>query len=128
MSHILDGIEQLTSVTRGSFERTEVDLSALARQMLARLASREPARRVECVVQDDMLVSADRNLVRQLLGELLGNAWKFTSARESARIEVGSRVPPSHACSSCTTMGSGSIRPRPRGSSLHFAVSTPRTS
>jgi hypothetical protein len=36
-----------------------------------------------------MQASADRRLLRTALENLIGNAWKFTSKTENARIEVG---------------------------------------
>ena len=49
----------------------------------------EPGREVETVIAPDMVAAADATLLRDVLANLLGNAWKFTSKHETARIEVG---------------------------------------
>jgi light-regulated signal transduction histidine kinase (bacteriophytochrome) len=69
--------------------RRPVDLEAMARELVAGLAEREPQRNVEFVVGGDLQVGADPVLVRQVLSNLLGNAWKFSGPTAAARIEFG---------------------------------------
>jgi PAS domain S-box-containing protein len=63
-------------------------ISELARQIAAELQAAEPERRVEFAIADQLTAEGDRALVRTVLENLLGNAWKFTSTREHARIEI----------------------------------------
>jgi light-regulated signal transduction histidine kinase (bacteriophytochrome) len=70
--------------------RRKVDLSALAREVVADLEKTDPGRRVEVVIAEGLSVDGDERLLRGVLENLLGNAWKFTSKRPSARIELGS--------------------------------------
>jgi len=49
----------------------------------------EPQRRVECLVQDGVAGSGDPDLLRVVLENLLGNAWKFTMKKPRAKIELG---------------------------------------
>jgi light-regulated signal transduction histidine kinase (bacteriophytochrome) len=51
-----------------------------------------PGQKVEVVVQKGMIASADPRLIELVLSNLIGNAWKFTSKTEKARIEFGSIV------------------------------------
>ena len=69
--------------------REPVDLSALCRGTIEELRAGEPQRTVEVVVEDALCVDADPILTRALVGNLLGNAWKFTSKVAAPRIEVG---------------------------------------
>ena len=55
----------------------------------ARLAAAEPGRVAELIIADDLCVVADPALCRSLMDNLLGNAWKFSSGAQSARIELG---------------------------------------
>jgi PAS domain S-box-containing protein len=91
--HLLDLIGdllQLSRVGRYELERRRVDLSALAAEVVAELREREPDRRVEVSLGAGLEVSADPTLLRQMLGNLLGNAWKYTGKKEGAHIELGS--------------------------------------
>jgi signal transduction histidine kinase len=69
-----------------------VDVSALAREVVAELEAAERTPRVDVVVQEGMQARADAGLVRVLLQNLLGNAFKFTRTTERATIEVGART------------------------------------
>src|SRR5262249_14211176 len=61
----------------------------VARKILLELGGREPERRVETHVSDGLAAQADSRLLRVMLENLLGNAWKFTSKQPVASIEVG---------------------------------------
>jgi two-component system, NtrC family, sensor kinase len=89
MARLIDDLLALSRVTRSEFQRAPVDLSAIARGVAARLAQREPGRRVELVVTDGLVADGDGRLLTVALENLLGNAWKFTGKRDRARIEFG---------------------------------------
>ena len=89
MGHLIDALLSLSRVSRAALERVPVDLSALARTVVAQLGSAAPDRRVEVVIQDQLAASGDPTLLRALLDNLLGNAWKFTAKRDTAHIEFG---------------------------------------
>ncbi|MFI7586889.1 response regulator [Spongisporangium articulatum] len=89
MSEMIDDMLQLSRVGRAQLERQDVDLATVADSVLAELAEREPSRSVAVTVARPLPVSADPRLLRHVLENLLGNAWKFTSRRSDARIEVG---------------------------------------
>ncbi|MBI2388158.1 MAG: PAS domain S-box protein [Deltaproteobacteria bacterium] len=89
MAQLIDDLLNLSRVTRAELVRERVDLSALASSMLARLASTYPGRDVEAIVEDGLMVEGDPRLLAVALDNLLGNAWKFTSKRARARIELG---------------------------------------
>jgi light-regulated signal transduction histidine kinase (bacteriophytochrome) len=89
MTQLIDGLLTLSRVSRGDLVRVPLNLSALARDILNRLRSTEPARPVESLVQEDILANADAQLMATALEHLLGNAWKFTSKQPAAQIEFG---------------------------------------
>jgi light-regulated signal transduction histidine kinase (bacteriophytochrome) len=64
-------------------------LSQIAETLLIALHQREPDRRVNVIISPDLLTYGDFNLLRIMLDNLLSNAWKFTSKRPTAEIELG---------------------------------------
>lgn len=89
MGELIDALLELSRVSRAEVTRQPVNLSKLATDVLAQLAAAEPARQVTIAVQDDMVADGDPNLVRAVLENLLGNAWKFVAKAAEPRIEIG---------------------------------------
>jgi len=89
MGTLIDHLLELSRVIRAEIKPIPVNLSELAVSVLGMLQETEPDRRVEFSVEDSVTVSGDQFLMRQLLENLLGNAWKYTSKRASAHIEFG---------------------------------------
>lgn len=95
MGRLVDGLLALSDVTRRSLRSEEVDISAMAGEILERLTRQDLARQASYTVQPGLRAHADSRLVAALLENLLGNAWKFTSKVERTLIGVGlsSRTP-----------------------------------
>ena len=89
MGMLIDEILQLSRLSRQRFEREPIDISALAREIVAELSSVEPDRQVEVEIEDGLVAEADRGLVQSVLQNLLGNAFKFTAKTERARVRFG---------------------------------------
>ncbi|MGK3983785.1 AAA family ATPase [Sorangium sp. So ce136] len=89
MSDLIDDMLKLSRVTRAEMQRERVDMSALAGEVLVALKRSQPDREVECVVAEGVTANGDSHLLKIVLENLLGNAWKFTSKRADARIEFG---------------------------------------
>jgi PAS domain S-box-containing protein len=89
MSGLIDGLLQLSRATRGNMELVPVDLSGLAGALLAELAATDSARRVQWRIEPGIQVQGDPRMLASALGNLLGNAWKYSSQVPAARIEVG---------------------------------------
>jgi PAS domain S-box-containing protein len=96
MGDMIDGLLALSRLTRGELHYTLVDLSALARTIAADMQQTQPDRTVEWLIAAELVARGDARLLRVVLENLLGNAWKFTARRPNARIEVGS-LPPDDA-------------------------------
>jgi signal transduction histidine kinase len=89
MDQLTQHLLELGRLTRTPLRLQDVDLGALVQEVAAGLREREPQRDVELRVQDGLQVQGDHALLRQLVENLLGNAWKFTGRRGTARIRVG---------------------------------------
>jgi light-regulated signal transduction histidine kinase (bacteriophytochrome) len=89
MAHLIDDLLSLARIGRAELHRGHVNLTPLVRAIGERLREAEPARDVELCVQDGLSVEGDGVLLAVVMDNLLGNAWKFTSQRPKARIEVG---------------------------------------
>jgi len=95
MGQLIDDLLQLASVGRSDLRRTRIDFSSLAHEVREQLLAAEPGRDVEFEIQPNLVIHGDLALLRVVLENLMGNAFKFTSKRTGARISVGSRETPS---------------------------------
>jgi len=89
MAGLMDGLLQLSRLNREELAFREVDLGAMAASTVAELREHDPGREVVVDIQPDLVAQADPKLMRSVLVNLLGNAWKFTSGHDHAHIEVG---------------------------------------
>lgn len=89
MGDLIDDMLTLSRVTRAEMRREIVDLSALAAEVLAELQQNQPERKVVWHIEPGMTAVGDAHLLRVMLFNLLGNAWKFTGKTANARIEFG---------------------------------------
>jgi PAS domain S-box-containing protein len=89
MAELIDGLLELSRVTRAPMKRETVDLTAMAQELEASLRASQPERAVDSVIAPGMVAEGDAVLLRAVLQNLLANAWKFTGKRPRARIEVG---------------------------------------
>jgi signal transduction histidine kinase len=89
MGELIDDLLELGRVGQVEYMAQPVHLGRMAREILDGLARREPDRRVEIEVDQDIVVDGDPRLLRIALENLLGNAWKFSAERDPARIVFG---------------------------------------
>ncbi|MDX2165891.1 MAG: PAS domain S-box protein [Deltaproteobacteria bacterium] len=89
MERLIAGLLVLSRVTSAELRRHRVHLSRLASAVLAELRAAEPQRQVECVIAPDAVAEGDPDLLRIVLQNLIGNAWKYTARRAVAHIEFG---------------------------------------
>ena len=89
MDAILRALCVMSGVSRRRLRFAWCDLSAIAASVLDRLGEQSPGRAVTVKIAPHLRARADAWLVRTLLENLLGNAWKFSSKVEHAVIEFG---------------------------------------
>jgi PAS domain S-box-containing protein len=89
MGRLVDGLLALSHVARRRLRLEDVDVGEMAGEVLAMLRRSDPGRAVKIDIQDNLHVRADSRLMASLLENLLGNAWKFSSSTQHAKISVG---------------------------------------
>jgi signal transduction histidine kinase len=91
MNSMIDTLLGMSRMTGRELQFERVDLSETARQLVEELCASEPGRSVKIAVQPDLSVEGDRTLMRLVLQNLLGNAFKFSAKAREARVEFGRR-------------------------------------
>lgn len=89
MEQLIDDILRLSQVTRSKMQFDTVDLSHLAKEIAISLRQTALEREVEFIIAEGMLAQGDEPLLKILLENLLGNAWKYSRNKPHARIEFG---------------------------------------
>lgn len=89
MEMLADDMLLLARISRSEIRREPVDCSESARRIAAELLQAEPGRSVEFVVAPGLVAEGDSHLLKIALGNLLGNAWKYTRKVADARVEFG---------------------------------------
>jgi signal transduction histidine kinase len=126
--HIIDDLRGLADVTRRELFAEEVDISAVAQQVVEDLRVLTPDRQVTFTVRPDLRAYGDPALVRLLLVNLLQNAWKYTGREERAVIEMTCERGRSAKSSTSKTTGSGSTTSTANASSRRSSDCTPTKS
>jgi light-regulated signal transduction histidine kinase (bacteriophytochrome) len=85
---MIDDLLNLSRATRTELRRERTDVTALARQIAAELRAADTDRDTEIVIADGLFAQGDGHLIRLVLQNLLGNAWKFTARKPDTVIHV----------------------------------------
>jgi signal transduction histidine kinase len=78
MNNMIDALLGLAKLSSQPLAHQPVNLSQLARFVADDLARQWPERQVELAIASDLQVQGDPTLLRVVLENLLGNAWKYT--------------------------------------------------
>lgn len=90
MGTLIDDLLLLSRISRAELRRQEFSLSDLAHEVIEEIMEQEPRENAMIGIQEGIIVSADRGLVRSVLWNLFSNAWKFTGKKERTEIHLGS--------------------------------------
>ncbi|MGD8570332.1 MAG: ATP-binding protein [Gammaproteobacteria bacterium] len=89
MSHLIEALLELSRVNRHNILQEPVSLDKIANSVIEHLRDLEPDRKVNVTIANNLSTDGDEYLLRIVLENLLGNAWKYTSNTNNARIEFG---------------------------------------
>jgi signal transduction histidine kinase len=89
MRSLIDGLLNLSRLSRAELRRAPVDLTAIARGIATSLEKSTPDRAVEFRIAENVVADGDEMLLRAVLENLISNAWKFTGKQSHATIEFG---------------------------------------
>ena len=89
MGTLIDDLLDLSRVNRREMRSETVDLSQIAREVVEDLRKADPERKVAISIKDGCRAWGDPQLLRALLENLLGNAWKYTGKTEHPEISFG---------------------------------------
>jgi len=92
MSATVDGLLFLAQMSRAKVTKQRLDLTAISRRVIEDLRRRDMRRHVTVEIAEGLEAYGDERLVQVALASLVGNAWKFSSRREHAHIEIGQHV------------------------------------
>jgi PAS domain S-box-containing protein len=93
LAHLIDELLELSRVSRSEMHRAPVNLSTMAQVIAKELQETDSHRHVEFLIKEGLVVHGDSRLIRSMMENLIGNAWKYTSKHPRAHIEVGSTSP-----------------------------------
>ena len=89
MGTLINDLLRLARFARADLHIAQVDLSALAHEVVRVFQEESPDRQADVKIAEGVVVQGDAALLKVVLENLLANAWKFTSKRERATIEFG---------------------------------------
>ncbi len=92
MRRLIEDLMGLAKIVRAPMQRMPVDLTMIATEIMDELRTSGAPRSADIVIGARLLAHGDPGLLRIALSHLLGNAWKFTSKKATARIELGMKL------------------------------------
>ena len=107
MGELIDGLLRLSRSTRGTIQRTSVDLSALAAVILEEHQQAEPGHQVICTIEPRLIADGDAHLLEVALRNLLSNSWKYTSRSPQPSIRVHGHTDATSTTISVSDNGAG---------------------
>ncbi|MBS2026014.1 MAG: GHKL domain-containing protein, partial [Deltaproteobacteria bacterium] len=91
MSELVEGLLQLSRVTRAPLEKSDIDLSQLAAAILDDLRAHDRERQIDILLAPGLTTRGSPQLLRVAMQNLLDNAWKYTRRTDKPQLELGQK-------------------------------------
>lgn len=88
MQTMVDAMLNLSKVTRAEIEKRENNISQIAADIVNELKEQDSGRQVSFIADENVLIRGDPVLIRILLENLIGNAWKYTQKSKEPKISL----------------------------------------
>ncbi|MBC7649373.1 MAG: PAS domain S-box protein, partial [Vitreoscilla sp.] len=92
MGKLIEDLLSLAQVSRMQLQHEAVDLTVISQHIAQELQARQPDRAVTAHIEDGLHAYGDAGLIRIVMENLMGNAWKFTSHMANADVRVGQKT------------------------------------
>jgi len=89
MGELIDALLKMSRVTRSPIKHEHIDLSRVATELIEDLRAGDDDHPVDTRIEPGLHAEGDATLLRNLLENLIGNAWKFTRGQPHPRVEFG---------------------------------------
>ncbi len=87
MERLIDDMLSLSRVSQQKLKSSRVNLSSLANEIIQQLQNDDPGREASITIDENMVVDGDEGLLRIMLENLLGNAWKYSHKENKTCVE-----------------------------------------
>ena len=94
MNTLINDLLSLARVSQGQLQRTRVNLSELAADVVRRERDRDPTRNVDVMIEPELHADCDPRMAHIVLENLIGNAWKYSRQQAAAKVELTSTTDP----------------------------------
>lgn len=89
MGDLIDNMLILSRVTRHDIQQQTVNMSDIIESIAENLKQQDTSRNVTFKIENDLKTQGDAHLIRIMLDNLIGNAWKYSGKTTHAKIEFG---------------------------------------
>ena len=90
MGNLIDDLLEFGRLGRKSLQRSHIDMTAMAKEIVQDLLWQFPDRKVDVTIADLHTASADPEMIRKVWFNLLDNAFKYSGKKSEAKIDVRS--------------------------------------
>jgi len=89
MAMLIDDMLKLSRISRFELRCESVDLSKMFREIAKNSQKNDPARIIDLIIQEGIMIECDPAMMNMVLKNLIDNAWKFTGKEARPKIEFG---------------------------------------